>query len=117
MEKGETFQQAAIRETKEEAGVDVELKGVLRVEHTPCGKYYRMRVIFYAEPTEDSPPPKTQPDEESDEARWVSLDELIELKQKPPGWRGKELYNWAKYVEDGGAIYPMSVLAFEDEEV
>ena len=72
-----------------------------------------MRVIFYAEPTEDSPDPKTVPDGESEEARWVSLKELLELKEGHPGWRGKELYNYAKYVEDGGDIHPMSLLSFE----
>ena len=97
--------------------LNLELKGVLRVEHTPCGMYYRMRVIFYAEPTADSPPPKSEPDSESEEARWVSLDELLELKVLPPGWRGDELYNWAKYIEDGGKIYPISILSFEGETV
>ena len=97
--------------------LNLELKGVLRVEHTPCGMYYRMRVIFYAEPTADSPPPKSEPDSESEEARWVSLDELLEMKVLPPGWRGDELYNWAKYIEDDGKIYPISILSFEGETV
>ena len=30
---GENFIQGAIRECKEEAGIDVELKGILRVDH------------------------------------------------------------------------------------
>lgn len=33
----ETFEQAALRETLEEAGIDVTLKGVLRVEHNIYG--------------------------------------------------------------------------------
>jgi 8-oxo-dGTP pyrophosphatase MutT (NUDIX family) len=32
VDKDETLQEAAIRETKEEAGIDVILKGILRVE-------------------------------------------------------------------------------------
>ena len=40
-----------MRECKEEAGIDIELKGVLRVEHSvQGGDEARMRVIFYAEP-------------------------------------------------------------------
>mmetsp|Transcript_3713 Transcript_3713/g.3437 ORF Transcript_3713/g.3437 Transcript_3713/m.3437 type:complete len:116 (+) Transcript_3713:114-461(+) len=115
MEKNETFEETAIRETKEEAGVDIEVKGVLKVEHTPCGSHYRMRVFFYAEPKDDSPPPKTEPDEESEEARWVTLDELLELKETPPYWRGGELYKYAKYIEDGGEIYPIDLFGLEGE--
>lgn len=62
----------------EEAGVDVELKGILAVEYHPCGvqdrggsdgprNLVRMRVVFYAEPTEEylHRPPKSIPDFES----------------------------------------------------
>ncbi len=37
------FEQAALRETKEEAGIDVVLKGILRVEHGFKTDYARMR--------------------------------------------------------------------------
>lgn len=33
LDVNETFQEAALRETKEEAGIDISLKGILRVEH------------------------------------------------------------------------------------
>ena len=47
----ESFFEAAIRETKEEAGVDVQLKGILRTEfNIKSENYQRMKVIFYAEP-------------------------------------------------------------------
>eukprot|EP00343_Euplotes_focardii_P010463 CAMPEP_0205830534 /NCGR_PEP_ID=MMETSP0206-20130828/41313_1 /ASSEMBLY_ACC=CAM_ASM_000279 /TAXON_ID=36767 /ORGANISM="Euplotes focardii, Strain TN1" /LENGTH=73 /DNA_ID=CAMNT_0053134277 /DNA_START=213 /DNA_END=431 /DNA_ORIENTATION=- len=72
-----------------------------------------MRVIFYAEPTENSPPPKTEADGESEEARWVTLEELLELNESPPYWRGKELYHYSKYLEDGGQIYPMAMFGME----
>jgi ADP-ribose pyrophosphatase YjhB (NUDIX family) len=54
------LRKAALRETQEEAGLDVELKGILAVEYNPCGTYrgdsylVRMRVVFYAEPTKQS---------------------------------------------------------------
>ena len=47
----ESFIDAAKRECLEEAGVQVDLKGVLRVEHGVGGEEARMRVIFYGEPT------------------------------------------------------------------
>ena len=35
VDAGESFMKAAIRETKEEAGIDIELIGILRVEYSP----------------------------------------------------------------------------------
>ena len=52
VDAGETFAQAAMRETIEEAGMEVELKGILKVEHTSgdglAQPFYQMRVFFYA---------------------------------------------------------------------
>ena len=78
---GESFQQAALRECREEAGIDVELKGVLRVDHSVKNDNARMRVIFYAEPTtlEMCGQVKTVPDAESEEARWVTVQDLHSL--------------------------------------
>jgi ADP-ribose pyrophosphatase YjhB (NUDIX family) len=42
---------AALRECREEAGIDVILKGILKVDHSVTKDAARMRVIFYAEPT------------------------------------------------------------------
>ena len=53
VEPGESFIEAVHREIKEEAGIEVTLKGVLRVEHSALGDSARMRVIFYAEPIDD----------------------------------------------------------------
>ena len=53
VDAGETFEEAAIRETKEEAGIDVNLRGILRVEHSLVSSdCARMRVIFLAEPVD-----------------------------------------------------------------
>jgi len=58
----ETFEEAAVRETLEEAGVKIKLKGILRVERTvqdsEQGVYARMRVVFYAEPDPPHQVPK-----------------------------------------------------------
>jgi phosphatase NudJ len=104
VEPGESFAKAAVRETREEAGVPVRLTGVLRVEHTPGDAGSRMRVVFLAEPTDDTPP-KTVPDEESLEAAWVGLDELAKYPL-----RGEEVEELFTYVARGGPIYPLSVL-------
>src|SRR3954470_25029966 len=70
VEAGESFAAAAVRETLEEAGVPVRLTGILRIEHAPTPHGTRVRVVFLAEPTDDTPP-KSTPDGESLEAAWV----------------------------------------------
>ena len=75
---GETFEQAAIRECREEAGIEVDIKGILRIDHGVQGKNARMRLIYYAEPKslEEAHKNKKVPDKESLEARWLAFDEL-----------------------------------------
>lgn len=77
VDAGQNFVEAALRETVEEAGLEVNLKGVLAVEHTLCSNTTaRMRVIFYAEPADPHAIPKTIPDKESECAAWLSLSHL-----------------------------------------
>lgn len=114
----ETFFEAGLREVKEEAGIDVVLKGILRVEHNiTSSTFERLKVVFYAEPKDENDSIKSIPDLESEEARWVTIDELLKLDQERPGWRGPELYEWATYLEEGGAIYPLSLLTEEGNDV
>ena len=54
----ETFCEAGIRECKEEAGVDVEIKGILRMEQNMSKSYVRLKSILYAEPIDPHQPPK-----------------------------------------------------------
>ena len=98
---GETLTSAAVRETLEEAGLHVELKGILAIEYNPCGKLamhsdandylVRLRVVFYAEPTEASLHcyPKSCPDFESAGAAWCSLEQMTTIKL-----RGSEPLQW-----------------------
>jgi 8-oxo-dGTP pyrophosphatase MutT (NUDIX family) len=95
----ETFYQAAHRETWEEAQVKIDVKGVLRVEHSLTGAdSCRMRVILYAEPKDERQVPKSIPDAESLEARWVTVEEFKQLDKI----RGDELIVWGNYLNNGG---------------
>lgn len=104
VEAGETFAQGAIRETKEESGIDVVLEGILRVERSPMPDGVRQRVIFVARPSDDSPP-KAEPDEETLGAAWVSVEQLSQYSL-----RGKEVREILEYVENGGTIFPLALL-------
>jgi phosphatase NudJ len=108
VEPGESLFDGAVRETLEETGVPVRLTGVLRVEHSPGHDFTsRCRVFFTASP-EDDRPPRTTPDAESLGAAWVSLDELDRYPL-----RGDEVRSIFRYLDAGGAVYPLSVLTFE----
>ena len=63
-----------------------------------------MRVVFLAEPVDDTPP-KSVPDEESLGAAWVRPGELAGYPL-----RGEEVRELIDYVAAGGAVYPARVL-------
>jgi len=92
VEVGETLFEAALRETKEEAGIDIVIKGILKVEHSTYAfnerdkAYNRMRVIFYAEPKKNKELPKSVPNYHSTGASFISVDELdhINLRASEP---------------------------------
>jgi len=107
VEAGETFEAAALRETLEESGVPVRCIGVIRVEHSPSPSGARLRVVFLAEPVDDTPP-KSVPDEESLGAAWVGVNEL----SRHP-LRGQEVRELLEYVAAGGAVFPVEVLQAE----
>ena len=104
VEPGESLAAAAVRETLEESGVPVRVTGVIRVEHLPRLEGSRVRVIFLAEPTDDTPP-KAVPDEESLGAAWVGLDELDRYEL-----RGDEVRELFEYVAAGGPVYPADLI-------
>ncbi len=104
VELGESFEQAAVRETLEEAGIAVRPLGILRIEHTPELAGARMRIIFLAEPIDDTPP-KQLPDSESRQARWVTLAELAALPL-----RGPEVPHLFEFVAAGGKVFPLSIM-------
>lgn len=107
VDAGETFTQAAVRETKEEAGIDVVLEGLLRLEHSPG----RLRAVFLARPAVADAPLKSVADEHSLGARWVTRNELDKL-----ALRGDEVRSMFEYVALGGHVSPMSTLASEHDD-
>lgn len=94
VEKGETYAQAALREAKEEAAIDIQLKGILAIDSVNFGSP-AMRVIFYAEPTQENMQPKAIADNDSLCAKFLSVAEIISLRGE---WRAPEIYNYAKYL-------------------
>jgi len=118
VDPGETFKEAAIRETLEEGGILVELKGILRVEYSPYKDGgARMRIIFYAEPKDDRPPKQT-PNFESVRAAWITWDEMsTRLREKRMHLRGNEPIEWFNYLENGGKIHDIKLLTLEQDPV
>lgn len=117
VEPGESLFEGAKRETLEEAGIEIEIKGVLRMEHSAKKNYARLRVIFYAEPKDNKQIPKSIPDEESECAAFFSLEEILKLRSESPGWRGEELYVWPQYLENKGLIAPLNFLTAEVDPI
>ncbi|CAK4117823.1 unnamed protein product [Aphanomyces euteiches] len=113
VDAGETPVEAAIRETREEAGIDVRLTGLLKLEYHPKSdssgrQYVRMRFVFLAEPVNLDQKPKSIPDYESAGATWCSADEV---KQLP--LRGPEPLHYFEYVATGGNVYPLDGFAMK----
>jgi phosphatase NudJ len=108
VEHGETLIGGALREVREESGLEVEFDGILRIEHTPAaGKYdARLRIIFVAHPIGGAL--KTEPDEHSNGAAWVRLSELTHYRLRSP-----EVRRHFEHVASGGLIAPLALLSSE----
>ena len=112
VECGDNFVSTASKETREEAGLDIKLLGILAVQSS-LNKYMgRQRVIFLAEPADPKQAPKSVPDEESKGAAWMTVEELEKKSDlsPPEGLRSDELLVWAKYLLNGGPVYPLGLL-------
>jgi phosphatase NudJ len=107
VEPGETFVEAAHRETFEESGVPIVLDGILKIQHTPTEFGTRVRILFLAHPADDTPP-RTTANEHSLEARWVTLDELDDLPLRGP--EVKAVFEW---VTRGAAVAGIDLLGSE----
>ncbi|MBD2042222.1 NUDIX hydrolase [Microcoleus sp. FACHB-672] len=108
IEPGETWIEAAQRETLEEAGIPVILEGIIRIEYTPVdGISARVRVFFVARP-QNNTSPKTIADEESLGAAWFTLEELEKLPL-----REQDVREICHYVAGGGIIYPLELVTLK----
>jgi 8-oxo-dGTP pyrophosphatase MutT (NUDIX family) len=107
VEPGEAFVAAILRETQEEAGIPIKVNGIARLEHFPALFYTRIRLLFTAEPV-DNTPPKSKPDEESLGAGWFTLKEIRALPL-----RGSEVLEVFTYLAAGGPVAPLDILAME----
>jgi phosphatase NudJ len=105
VEAGETLRQAALRETWEEAGLRVELDGILRIEHSPAPAATRVRVLFTAHPIPGAP---TQKPVDSLQTRFVTLADLATLPL-----RGPDVEAIFQAVVAGHPIYPLSLITHE----
>lgn len=122
IDENESVTAAAIRETIEETGIHIDLKGILSFEYHSCGQYQydnkylvRLRIVFYAEPTMEDlyKLPKSIPDFESVGASWCSIEDINNGLRL----RGDEPKTWINYIHQGGQIYPLSILQEKGKSV
>jgi 8-oxo-dGTP pyrophosphatase MutT (NUDIX family) len=105
VEPGESLTAAAVRETAEEAGVAIGIRGVIGLDHEWRDGRCLMRFAFLgylAHPTT----PKSRPDEHSLGARWVRKAELGAMRL-----RHHEVVTWIDKYESG--IVPLPCSAYE----
>ncbi|TAL48137.1 NUDIX hydrolase [archaeon] len=74
VDDGETVEEAAVRETKEETGLDVEITDILGVYSSPTRdpRRHTMAIVFIMRPING----ELKMNEESTELKWVSFDEI-----------------------------------------
>jgi ADP-ribose pyrophosphatase YjhB (NUDIX family) len=111
VEWGEGLRNAAQRETLEEAGIEIDIKGILKFEYSSGPSRTRQRIIFFARPVNEFAKPKCIPDYSSRGACWVSVDELERIPL-----RADEPKTWANHIIGGGTIHSMDLLSQEREE-
>ena len=107
VEPGETLIEAAYRETVEEAGLEIDVEGILRIEHQPGPTATRVRVFFLARPRV-AHPPRATPNEHTLGAAFVTLDEVRSMHL-----RGDEVIPVLESVLRGAPVAPLSILTHE----
>jgi 8-oxo-dGTP pyrophosphatase MutT (NUDIX family) len=107
----ETFEEAAIRETIEEAGLEIEIKGIINIdiEYEKEGEVMKQRVNFYGEPKNKEDKIKTEPDWESQGSEWISYDEIMKKERK---WRNEKQLYFIEYIEKKKEIFPLNILNY-----
>lgn len=93
LDPGESFEQAAIREAREESGIEVELIELTGVYHSPPAN--AVTAVFRARPTEASA--SVSLDFESSDHAWVRRGEVAEwLPRIAFGSMASAVVDWAR---------------------
>jgi phosphatase NudJ len=103
VEPGESLTAAAVRETAEEAGTAIGVRGLLGFDHewSPLAPpRAKLRFVFVGYPAVHAPP-KARPDEHSRGARWVRKEELGRMPLRHP-----EALGWIERFERAGPLLP-----------
>jgi 8-oxo-dGTP pyrophosphatase MutT (NUDIX family) len=100
VEPGENLMAAAIRETAEEAGVLIGLRGVLGFDHQCVAGSAKLRFAFVGY-LGLATPPKSRADHHSLGARWATSAELAALPLRHP-----EVLRWIGRYEANDALLP-----------
>lgn len=102
VDPGENLMAAAIRETAEEAGTMIGLRGLLGIDHEWCAATRRMRLrfVFVGYPAVMAPP-KRHVDKHSRGAAWVTKTELAALPLRHP-----EVITWIDRYEAAAPLLP-----------
>ncbi len=113
VEPGESLLAAAIRETLEEAGITITLRGLLGFEHesSPAfgasGTSARMRLRFtFVGDQAVAGPPKRHADRHTRGAAWCTKEELAQLPLRHP-----EVLSWIARYESGAPLLPCAAYA------
>jgi 8-oxo-dGTP pyrophosphatase MutT (NUDIX family) len=99
VEPREDLMAAAIRETREETGVSIQLRGILGFDHESFQARQRMRFAFVGIAADM--PLKAAADEHSRGARWLTKKELLSLPL-----RHEEVVTWLERYEKATALLP-----------
>lgn len=109
VEFGESLEQAAIRETREESGVDIVLEGLLRIEHAPApGGGARLRAFYVGRPVAGSEPRVTS---DNLGAAFLGLREVEALPLRSP-----EVLGAIRHHASGARILPLDTVVSEGQQ-
>ncbi|MEM6995633.1 MAG: NUDIX domain-containing protein [Myxococcota bacterium] len=107
VEAGEDLVAAALREVKEEAGVDVEVTGIMAIDHMPRlpgWEFSRWRFVVEARLKVGSPPPRTVANDDTLQAGFFAQREIAALPL-----RGEDVIQLINEHAGGAAVAPISV--------
>jgi 8-oxo-dGTP pyrophosphatase MutT (NUDIX family) len=100
VEPGENLMAAIVRETIEEAGMLIGLRGILGIDHSSGAAGGKLRFCYVGYPA-IAQPPKSQPDQHSRGAAWLTKDELERRPLRHP-----EVLDWITRWERNEPLLP-----------